>query len=75
MKRRIKHVIFVFMAFFAFFALDNEKVYEGGYENDLRHGEGIATLVTSINYPGYPALYPLCRAIAREMITLMTYGI
>lgn len=32
-------------------------------------GEGIATLVTSINYPGYPALYPLYRAIAREMIT------
>ena len=32
-------------------------------------GEGIATLVTSTNYPGYPALYPLYRAIVREIIT------
>lgn len=32
-------------------------------------GNGIATLVTSINYPGHPSLYPLYRAIVREMIT------
>ena len=32
-------------------------------------GEGIATLVTSTNYPGYPALYPLYRALVREMVT------
>ena len=32
-------------------------------------GEGIATLVTSTNYPGHPALYPLYRALVREMIT------
>ena len=34
-----------------------------------RVGEGVATLVTSLNYPGNPTLYPLYRAIAREMIT------
>ena len=34
-----------------------------------RLGDGIATLVTSANYPGYPAAYPLYRAIVREMIT------
>lgn len=34
-----------------------------------RLGNGIATLVTSVNYPGYPATYPLYRAIVREMIT------
>ncbi len=32
-------------------------------------GDGIATLVASTNYPGHPALYPLYRAIVREMIT------
>jgi hypothetical protein len=32
-------------------------------------GKGIATLVTSTNYPGHPALYPLYRAMAREMIS------
>ena len=32
-------------------------------------GEGIATLVTSTNYPGHPALLPLYRAMVREMIT------
>ena len=32
-------------------------------------GEGIATLVTSLNYPGNPKLYPLYRAIVREMVT------
>ncbi len=32
-------------------------------------GKGIATLVTSINYPGNPSLYPLYRAVVREMIT------
>lgn len=34
-----------------------------------RIGEGIATLVTSTNYPGYPALTPLYRAILREFIS------
>ena len=32
-------------------------------------GDGIATLVTSTNYPGHPALLPLYRAIVREMVT------
>jgi len=32
-------------------------------------GKGVATLVTAENYPGHPALYPLYRAIVREMIT------
>lgn len=32
-------------------------------------GNGVATLVTSENYPGHPALYPLYRAIVREMVT------
>ncbi|MBE6965335.1 MAG: hypothetical protein E7441_04790 [Ruminococcaceae bacterium] len=34
-----------------------------------RIGEGTATLVTSINYPGHPALFPLYRSIAREFVT------
>ncbi len=34
-----------------------------------RVGEGIATLVTSTNYPGHPALLPLYRAMVREIIT------
>ena len=34
-----------------------------------RVGKGIATLVTSAAYPGNPMLYPLYRAMAREMIT------
>lgn len=34
-----------------------------------RIGDGVATLVASTNYPGYPALYPLYRAIVREMIS------
>ncbi|MBQ6845539.1 MAG: beta-galactosidase trimerization domain-containing protein, partial [Oscillospiraceae bacterium] len=34
-----------------------------------RVGKGIATLVTCANYPGHPALYPLYRAMVREMIT------
>lgn len=33
-----------------------------------RLGDGIATLVTAAAYPGNPALYPLYRAIVREMI-------
>ena len=33
-----------------------------------RVGDGIATLVTSIAYPGNPALYPLYRALVREMV-------
>ena len=32
-------------------------------------GKGVATLVTAENYPGHPALYPLYRAIVREMVT------
>lgn len=36
-------------------------------ENQI--GEGTATLVTSINYPGHPALFPLYRSIAREFVT------
>lgn len=32
-------------------------------------GKGIASLVTSVNYPGHPALYPLYRALVREWIT------
>lgn len=32
-------------------------------------GKGVATLVTSVNYPGHPAFYPLYRAMVREMIT------
>ena len=34
-----------------------------------RVGGGIATLVTSTNYPGCPALMPLYRALVREMVT------
>ncbi len=36
-------------------------------ENKL--GKGVASLVTSINYPGHPALYPLYRALVREWIS------
>ena len=36
-------------------------------ENKL--GDGVATLVASVNYPGYAALFPLYNAIVREMIT------
>lgn len=32
-------------------------------------GDGVATLVTSVNYPGHPALYPLYRAMVREWIS------
>jgi len=32
-------------------------------------GKGIATLVASVNYPGNPKLYPLYRALVREIIT------
>ena len=31
-------------------------------------GEGVATLVTAASYPGNPALYPLYRAMVREMV-------
>jgi len=34
-----------------------------------RVGSGIATLVTSLNYPGHPALYPMYRALVREWVT------
>lgn len=34
-----------------------------------RIGKGVATIVTSLNYPGNPAVYPLYRAIIREIIT------
>ena len=36
-------------------------------ENKL--GNGVATLVTSVNYPGHPALYPMYRAMVREFVT------
>ncbi len=36
-------------------------------ENKL--GKGVASLVTGINYPGNPALYPLYRALVREWIS------
>lgn len=36
-------------------------------ENKLKNG--VATLVTSVNYPGHPALYPLYRAMVREWIS------
>lgn len=36
-------------------------------ENKL--GNGVATLVTSLNYPGHPALFPLYRALVREMVS------
>lgn len=36
-------------------------------ENKL--GKGVASLVTSINYPGHPALYPLYRALVREWVS------
>ncbi len=32
-------------------------------------GSGVATLVTSINYPGHGAIWPLYRALVREFIT------
>jgi len=32
-------------------------------------GDGFATLITSTNYPGHPALLPLYRAIVREWIS------
>ena len=35
-----------------------------------RCGKGIATLVASVNYPGHPAVYPLYRAVARELVTM-----
>lgn len=36
-------------------------------ENKL--GNGVASLVSSVNYPGHPALYPLYRALVREWIS------
>ena len=36
---------------------------------EKRIGDGVATLVTSTNYPGHPALTPLYRAILRELVT------
>lgn len=35
-----------------------------------RLGQGIATLIMSVNYPGHPAVYPLYRAIVREFVTM-----
>ena len=32
-------------------------------------GKGIATLITTADYPGHPAVYPLFRAVAREFVT------
>lgn len=37
-------------------------------ENKIENG--VATLVTSINYPGNPAITPLYRAIMREFVTM-----
>ncbi len=48
------------------FSNDN-KICTAVIENKI--GDGVATLVTSINYPGHPALLPLYRMIVREMIT------
>lgn len=48
------------------FGIDDEKL-PAVIEN--RVGSGIATLVTSINYPGHPSLMPLYRMMVREFIT------
>jgi hypothetical protein len=37
-------------------------------------GKGVATLVTSINYPGNPALTPLYRTMMREFVTASARG-
>lgn len=34
-----------------------------------RVGKGTVTLVTSVNYPGHPALFPLYRMLARETVS------
>lgn len=34
-----------------------------------RLGKGVATLVTSLNYPGHPAAMPLYRVMLRELVT------
>lgn len=46
---------------------NDESILPAVIEN--RIGNGIATLVTSMQYPGHPALYPLYRGIVREIIT------
>ncbi len=50
----------------SFWKEGNEKLVSV-VENKI--GDGIATLITSTNYPGNPALYPFYRAIAREFIS------
>lgn len=47
--------------------LNENEILPSVIEN--RVGKGCAILVTSINYPGNPSLYPLYRAIVREIIT------
>lgn len=44
-----------------------EKLPAAVVEN--RIGEGVATLVTSLNYPGHPAAMPLYRVLMRELVT------
>lgn len=34
-----------------------------------RVGDGVATLVTALDYPGHPAVFPLYRVLVRELIT------
>ena len=50
----------------SFWKEGNEKLVSV-VENKI--GEGVATLITSTNYPGNPALYPFYRAIMREFIS------
>jgi len=33
-------------------------------------GDGVVTLVTSLNYPGHPAAYKLYRAMVREFVSV-----
>ena len=47
--------------------LNENEILPSVIENKV--GSGCAILVTSINYPGNPSLYPLYRAIVREIIT------
>ena len=51
-----------------FAILDKETSPPAVIENKV--GNGVATLVTSVNYPGNPAVYPLYRALVREYITM-----
>ena len=51
----------------------SDSFWEKGNEDALsvienRVGDGVATLITSVNYPGNNAIYPLYRAMVREHI-------